>query len=102
MVFQGAIAFKETDVMKLRILWIIFGLIDGFFAGTIVGKFSRKGLFNVVLAIISGLVCGWLFGFFNYASSTGVVDFGERNILIDVIGSVILLVIFQALTKSAE
>ncbi len=85
-----------------RIFWIVFGLISGFFARTIVGKRSPNGLLDIVLAIIGALIGGWLFGFFDYTSTVGGVDFGERNILIDVIGSATLFFIFQALTRSAD
>ena len=85
-----------------RMIWITFGLITGFFARSIVGKSSPKGPFDIVLAIIGALIGGWLFGFFDYTSTGGVVDLGERNVLIDVIGSATLFIIFQALTRSTD
>ena len=63
-----------------RMIWITFGLIAGFFARTIAGKRGPKGLFDIVLAIIGALIGGWLFGFFDYTSTGGVVDLGERNV----------------------
>jgi len=88
--------------MMPRMIWITFGLITGFFARTIAGKHGPKGLFDIVLAILGALIGGWLFGFFDYTSTGGVVDLGERNVLIDVIGSATLFIIFQALTRSTD
>ena len=85
-----------------RIIWITLGLLTGFFARSIVGKGSPKGLFDIVLAIIGALIGGWLFGFFDYFNTPGVAEIGERNILIDVIGSATLFIIFQALTRSSD
>lgn len=85
-----------------RMIWITFGLITGFFARTIAGKRGPKDLFDIVLALIGALIGGWLFGFFDYAGPGGVAEFGEHNILIDVIGSATLFIIFQALTRSTD
>lgn len=99
---QGNIDRKKIGGMMPRIFWIAFGLIAGFFARTIVGKPSPKGLLDILLAIIGALIGSWLFGFFDYASPPGLAALGERNIMLEVIGSAALLIIFQALNGSTD
>jgi uncharacterized membrane protein YeaQ/YmgE (transglycosylase-associated protein family) len=75
--------------------WIVLGLIAGFIASKIVNK-RGEGLFmDMILGIVGGIVGGWLFSFFG---GDGVTGFNLYSMVVAVIGAIVVLVIYHAVT----
>jgi uncharacterized membrane protein YeaQ/YmgE (transglycosylase-associated protein family) len=75
--------------------WIVFGLITGFFASKIVNKHGEGCIVNVALGIVGAVVGGWLF---NSLGSVGVTGFNLYSMFVAVIGAIVVLFIYHALT----
>jgi uncharacterized membrane protein YeaQ/YmgE (transglycosylase-associated protein family) len=71
--------------------WIVLGLISGFIASKIVNK-SGAG---IVMGIVGAVLGGWLFNTIGHVGVTGV---NLYSILVAVVGAVIVLIIYHALT----
>ena len=76
--------------------WIILGLISGFIASKIVNKTGEGLLLDIVLGIVGAIVGGWLFTAFGMAGVTGV---NLYSMLVAVIGAVVVLVVYHAITR---
>ena len=75
--------------------WIVLGLIAGFVGSKIVNK-SGEGVFlDIILGIVGAVVGGWLFSAFGMSSVTGLNIY---SLLVAVVGAVVVLVVFHALT----
>lgn len=79
------------------IFWLVFGALAGWIASKIVGKDAQMG---AVANILVGVVGSWIGGFlgtriFHFGKVTG---FNLPSLLIAVAGSVILLLIVNAVT----
>jgi uncharacterized membrane protein YeaQ/YmgE (transglycosylase-associated protein family) len=75
--------------------WVILGLIAGFIGSKIVNK-SGEGVFlDIVLGIVGAVVGGWLFNAFGMSHVNGL---NLYSLLVAVAGSVIVLVLYHALT----
>ena len=75
--------------------WIVMGLIAGFVGSKIVNK-SGEGVFlDIILGIVGAVVGGWLFSAFGMSSVTGLNIY---SLLVAVVGAVVVLVVFHALT----
>jgi uncharacterized membrane protein YeaQ/YmgE (transglycosylase-associated protein family) len=78
--------------------WIVLGLIAGFMASKIVNK-SGEGVFlDILLGIVGAVIGGWLFTRFGAAPVTGV---NLYSILVAVVGSIIFLVVYHAIRRTA-
>jgi uncharacterized membrane protein YeaQ/YmgE (transglycosylase-associated protein family) len=77
------------------IAWIVLGLISGFIASKIVNKTGEGLILDIVLGIIGAVAGGYLFQTFGMAGVTGV---NLYSILVAVVGAIIVLVIYHALT----
>ncbi len=77
------------------IAWIVLGLIAGFIASKIVNKQGEGLLLNMALGIIGALVGGFLFSTIGQAGITG---FNIYSVFVAIIGAVVVLLIYQALT----
>ena len=75
--------------------WIVFGLITGFVASKIVNKRGEGCVLNVALGIIGAVVGGFLF---NALGSAGVTGFNLYSMFVAVIGAIVVLFIYHALT----
>ena len=75
--------------------WILFGLITGFVASKIVNKHGEGCILNVVLGILGAVVGGWLF---NSLGSVGITGFNLYSMFVAVIGAIVVLFIYHALT----
>ena len=80
------------------IAWIILGLIAGFIASKIVNKQGEGALLDIVLGIVGAVVGGYLF---NLVGATGVTGLNIYSMFVAVVGSVILLVIYHAIRRTA-
>ena len=75
--------------------WIIFGVIAGFIASKIVNKQGQGFIVDLVLGVIGAVVGGWLFERFGYQ---GVGGFNIYSMIVAVIGAIIVLFIYHAVT----
>jgi uncharacterized membrane protein YeaQ/YmgE (transglycosylase-associated protein family) len=75
--------------------WIILGLIAGFIASKIVDRQGSGLWLDIALGIIGALVGGFLFSFFG---STGVTGLDLWSMIVAVVGSIVVLLIYNAVT----
>jgi len=77
------------------ISWIILGLIAGYIGSKIVDKQGQGLWLNLALGIIGALVGGFLFDLFG---STGVTGLNIWSMIVAIVGSVVVLWVYNALT----
>ena len=78
------------------VAWIVLGLIAGFIASKLVNK-SGEGMFiDILLGVVGAVVGGWLFRTFGMP---GVSGLNIYSILVAVVGAVVFLVVYHALTR---
>jgi len=75
--------------------WIILGLIAGFIGSKIVNKTGQGMIMDIVLGIVGAVVGGFLF---SAVGSTGVTGFNIWSLIVAVIGAVVVLWIYHAVT----
>jgi uncharacterized membrane protein YeaQ/YmgE (transglycosylase-associated protein family) len=75
--------------------WIILGLIAGFIASKIVNKQGEGIVLDIVLGIVGALVGGFIF---SELGAAGVTGFNLYSMFVAVIGAIIVLVIYHAIT----
>jgi uncharacterized membrane protein YeaQ/YmgE (transglycosylase-associated protein family) len=75
--------------------WIILGLIAGFIGSKLVNKRGEGVVLDIVLGIVGAFVGGWLFTTFGAAGVTGL---NVYSMVVAVIGAVVVLVIYHALS----
>lgn len=81
------------------ILWIIFGALAGWIASLIVGTNGRQGAgMNILVGIIGAVIGGFIA---RQLGTSGVTGFNVSSLVIAVIGSVILLGIYKAISPRA-
>ena len=76
--------------------WMVLGLISGFIASKIVNKSGEGPLIDIVLGIVGAVVGGWFFNTFGHMGVTGV---NLYSILVAVVGAVIVLFIYHAVSR---
>ena len=76
------------------ISWIILGLIAGFIGSKIVDSQGQGFWLNIALGIVGALVGGYLFNVFG---ASGVTGLNLYSMLVAIVGSVVVLVIYNAL-----
>jgi len=83
------------DVMSI-IGWIVLGGLAGWVASMIAGTNARQGLLgNIVVGIIGAFIGGFLIGLIGGEGATG---FNLWTFVVAVLGAVILLFIWKAIT----
>jgi len=75
--------------------WILLGLIAGFLGSKIVNNSGQGMLLDIVLGIVGAIVGGFLFSLFG---ATGITGFNIYSLIVAVIGSVVVLWLYHALT----
>ena len=75
--------------------WIVLGLIAGFIASKVVNKEGEGLLLDIVLGIVGAVVGGFLF---NQLGAAGVTGFNIYSMFVAVVGAVIVLVVYHAVT----
>jgi uncharacterized membrane protein YeaQ/YmgE (transglycosylase-associated protein family) len=75
--------------------WIILGLIAGFIGSKIVGRHGQGFWLDIALGIVGALVGGFLFDLFG---ASGVTGLNIYSMIVAVVGSVVVLVIYNAVT----
>lgn len=78
------------------IAWIVLGLIAGFIASKIVNHRGEGMILDIVLGVIGAVAGGWLFNRFGMVGVTGLNIY---SIVVAVIGAIVLLVIYHAITR---
>jgi uncharacterized membrane protein YeaQ/YmgE (transglycosylase-associated protein family) len=77
------------------ISWIILGLIAGFIGSKIVNKQGQGFWLNIALGIVGAVVGGFLF---DLVGATGVTGLNIYSMIVAIIGSIVVLLIYNALT----
>ncbi len=75
--------------------WILFGLITGFVASRVVNQRGEGCILNIALGILGALVGGFIF---SSIGGSGITGFNLYSMFVAVIGAVIVLVIYHAVT----
>lgn len=75
--------------------WIILGLIAGFIGSKIVDKQGQGFWLNIVLGVVGAVVGGFLYEAVGGSSVTGLNIY---SMIIAIIGSVVVLLIYNAVT----
>ena len=78
--------------------WIVLGLLAGFIGSKIVNKQGEGLMLDILLGIVGAVVGGWLFNTFG---ASGVTGLNLYSLLVAVIGSVVLLVVYHAIRRTA-
>ena len=78
--------------------WMVLGLIAGFVASKLVNKTGEGLVMDIGLGIVGALAGGWIFRQFG---QTGVTGLDIRSLVVAVIGAVVLLVVYHAITGRA-
>jgi uncharacterized membrane protein YeaQ/YmgE (transglycosylase-associated protein family) len=73
--------------------WVILGLIAGFIGSKIVDRQGQGFWLNIVLGIVGALVGGLLFDLFG---ASGVTGFNLYSLVVAIAGSVVVLLIYNA------
>jgi len=76
------------------IAWIVVGLIAGFLARWIVGDDKSGCLYTIAVGVLGAFIGGALM---HAAGKRGINDFDLRSILVAALGSVLLLLVLQAI-----
>jgi uncharacterized membrane protein YeaQ/YmgE (transglycosylase-associated protein family) len=76
--------------------WIVLGLISGFIASKLVNKTGEGVVLDIILGVIGAVVGGWLFTTFGMAGVTGLNIY---SMLVAIVGAVVVLVIYHAVTR---
>ena len=77
------------------ISWIILGLIAGFIGSKIINKQGQGFWLNIALGIVGAVVGGFLF---DLIGATGVTGLNIYSMIVAIIGSIVVLLIYNALT----
>ena len=75
--------------------WVVLGLVAGFIASKIVNSTGQGVLLDIVLGVVGAVVGGALFSAFGAA---GVTGFNIYSLIVAVIGAVVVLWLYHALT----
>jgi uncharacterized membrane protein YeaQ/YmgE (transglycosylase-associated protein family) len=76
--------------------WIILGLIAGFIGSKLVNRRGEGVVLDILLGIVGAFVGGWLFTTFGRVGVTGL---NLYSMVVAVIGAVVVLVIYHALSR---
>ena len=77
------------------VYWIILGAIGGFIGSKIINSSGQGLLLDIVLGIVGAVVGGFVFNQLGYAGVTGL---NLWSILVSIVGAVIVLWLYHALT----
>ena len=76
--------------------WIILGLVAGFIASKLVNRTGSGIVMDLILGVVGAFVGGFLFTRFGAAGVTGL---NLYSILVAIVGAVVVLIIYHALTR---
>ncbi len=79
--------------------WIIIGAVAGWIASMIMGRNARMGwLANIIVGIVGALIGGFVWGLIT--GSNFVATFSLGTLLVAIVGAVILLAIYGAVSRA--
>jgi uncharacterized membrane protein YeaQ/YmgE (transglycosylase-associated protein family) len=78
------------------IAWLILGLIAGFIASKLVNKHGEGMAMDIVLGIVGAVVGGFIA---NALGFHGITGFDIYSILVSVLGAVVVLMVYHAMTR---
>jgi uncharacterized membrane protein YeaQ/YmgE (transglycosylase-associated protein family) len=78
--------------------WMVLGLIAGFVASKLVNKTGEGLVRDIALGVVGAMAGGWIF---NQFGQTGVTGLDIRSLVVAVIGAVVLLAGYHAITGRA-
>jgi uncharacterized membrane protein YeaQ/YmgE (transglycosylase-associated protein family) len=77
------------------VAWILLGLVSGFIASKIINRSGEGVVLDIVLGVVGAFVGGMLF---NMIGNYGVTGFNLWSIFVSVIGAVLVLGVYHALS----
>lgn len=87
------------EVMGL-VGWIVLGGLAGWIASKFVGTDKQQGIVgNIVAGILGGVLGGWIFSLLGGA---GVTGFNIWSLVVAVVGAVIVLLIWKAVSGNKK
>jgi uncharacterized membrane protein YeaQ/YmgE (transglycosylase-associated protein family) len=75
--------------------WIVLGLIAGFIASKIVNRTGQGFWLDIVVGIVGAILGGFIF---TALGRTGITGFNLYSMFVAVIGAIVLLLIYRAIT----
>jgi uncharacterized membrane protein YeaQ/YmgE (transglycosylase-associated protein family) len=75
--------------------WIVLGLIAGFIASKLVNGSGEGLILDIVLGIVGAVIGGFIFNFFGHQGVDGI---NVYSMVVAVIGAVVALGIYHAVT----
>jgi uncharacterized membrane protein YeaQ/YmgE (transglycosylase-associated protein family) len=75
--------------------WLVLGLIAGFIGSKIVNNSGQGIMVDIILGIVGAFVGGFLF---RSLGASGVDGFNIYSMFVAVVGAVIVLVLYHAIT----
>ena len=75
--------------------WVILGLVAGFIASRIVNAQGQGLMLDIVLGVVGAIVGGFLF---SLLGTDGITGFNLYSMFVAIVGSVVVLWIYHALT----
>jgi uncharacterized membrane protein YeaQ/YmgE (transglycosylase-associated protein family) len=88
-------AWRKQEIQMSIIGWIVLGLIAGFIASKIVNKQGEGLILDIVLGVVGAIVGGFLF---SLVGAQGVDGVNIYSMFVAVVGAIVVLVIYHALT----
>ncbi|MBL8122020.1 GlsB/YeaQ/YmgE family stress response membrane protein [Candidatus Saccharibacteria bacterium] len=80
------------------LVWIIFGALAGWIASLIAGTNPRQGaLANIAVGIVGAFIGGFLM---QLIGKQGVTGFNLYSVFVAVIGAIVLLFVYRAVTHN--
>jgi uncharacterized membrane protein YeaQ/YmgE (transglycosylase-associated protein family) len=89
-------ALQLQEAIMSLLAWIILGLVAGFIASKLVSGSGQGVVMDIILGIVGAVIGGWLFNTFGMA---GVAGFNLYSLLVAVVGAVLLLVVYHAVSR---
>jgi uncharacterized membrane protein YeaQ/YmgE (transglycosylase-associated protein family) len=77
--------------------WIVLGLIAGFIGSKIVNREGQGFLLDIVLGIVGAVIGGFLF---SALGATGITGFNLYSMFVAVVGAIVVLWCYYALSGS--
>jgi uncharacterized membrane protein YeaQ/YmgE (transglycosylase-associated protein family) len=75
--------------------WAVLGLIAGFIASRVLNSRGEGCFLNIALGLVGAMVGGWLFTAIGGSRVTG---FNLYSMLVAIVGAVVVLVVWRAIT----